>query len=714
MADLAVHDPYLDALEFLAAHHNLPFSRADIINNLPLEDGHLNTTLFCRAAKRIGLNTKVVARKPSSVSAIACPYVVPLASGEVAVATRKLPQRRTRIVVPGTPISEDMAPRELDLKAVDYVIYVAPDDLEAEGGLSLSRRRPRGHWLWSVVAKFWATWIYVVIAALFINLLGLALPLYVMNVYDRVVPNNSISTLWALAIGVGIALVFDFVLRMLRAIVIDSSGKRIDMRVSATLFEQALDASMASRPASAGEMANHIREFETVRDFFTSSGIMSLIDLMFIGVFLLVLWLIVGPLVIIPALAVPFVLLVTLFVQFPLARAVSQTQQKITNRQSLLIEALVGIETVKAASAEGSLQRKWESAVAASLRSGSAIRFWSSLVMFMSMTVQQTVSVLILIWGVHLIAAGEITIGALVASNILAGRVLAPLGGIAMTIARAQQALSSLRQLNRMMKLEADHANPEHDAGALDSGRIEFRDLAFAYPGQGRNAIDGLSLSIAPGERVGIVGRIGSGKSTLGKLMCGLYRPDTGAILFDGADSRRYKLAELRSSVIYAGQDAVLFSGTVGDNITLGRPTSQNEFETCARVTGVTSFVLAHPQGYAMQVGERGKSLSGGQRQAVTLARAMIARPTIMFLDEPTGAMDNLSEANFSRGFQQWLPAGTTLILATHRTSLLNLVSRLIVMDNGKVIADGPRNKILEMLRKGNLVSGENTGSKNG
>ena len=705
-----MHDPYLDALEFLAAHHDLPFSRADIVNSLPLEDGRLNATLFCRAAERIGLNAKVVARTPSEVSALACPYVVPLASGEIAVATQKLPRRKTRVVMPGTPIAEDLSPAQLDLKAIDYVIYAAPIVRDADARQWVSRRGTRGHWLWSVVAKFWATWIYVIAAALFINLLGLALPLYVMNVYDRVVPNNSISTLWALAIGVGIALIFDFILRMMRSVVIDSSGQRIDMRVSSALFQQAMDVTMAARPANAGEIASHIREFDTVREFFTSSSIMSAIDLMFIGIFLGVLWLLVGPLVLIPMLAVPLVLLVTLFIQIPLGRSVARAQHMISNRQGLLVESLVAIETVKANSAEGVLQKKWEAAVAGSVRSGSAIRLWSSLAMYFSTTVQQSVSVFILMWGVFLIAEGEITIGALVASNILAGRVLAPLSGIAMTLSRAQQSFSALRQLNRLMKLEADHTDPEHDAGTIASGKLELRALSFAYPGQEASAIDDVSLSISPGERVGLIGRVGSGKSTLGKLLCGLYRPTGGAVLIDGAESRHYKIAELRNAVTYAGQDAILFSGTIRDNIILGNPAFERHFETCARVAGVTSFVQAHPQGFAMQVGERGGLLSGGQRQAVALARAMMMRPRILFMDEPTSAMDNLSEANFVRGLRQWLPQDTTLILATHRNSLLSLVTRLIVMENGKVIADGPRDKVLAMLKKGNLVSADGAG----
>jgi len=705
------HDPYLDALEYLAAHHGLPFSRADIRQSLPLHEGRLNATLFCRAAERIGLVAKVVARKPSRVSGIVCPFVVPLASGDVAIAVDKVGRGRTRIIIPGAAATEDIAPAPLDLQSTGHVIYVSPAERGTDAASARASNRRRGHWLWSIVARFWPSWLYVILAALFINLLGLALPLFVMNVYDRVVPNNSISTLWALAIGVGIALVFDFTLRMLRSVVIDSSSQRIDMRVSAALFEQAVDASMAARPQNAGEIASHVREFETVRDFFTSTSITSAIDLLFIGVFLGVLWLLVGPLVLVPALAVPIVLATTLLIQLPLGRAVRSAQKSATHRQGLLVESLVAVETVKAASVEGALQGKWEAAVAASVRSGSAIRLWSSFAMYFAMSVQQAVSVFILVWGVFLIAEGEITIGALVASNILAGRVLAPLSGIAMTIARAQQAFSALGQLNRLMRLERDHDDPVHDAGRITSGGIEFRELTFSYPGLNANAVDGLSLVIAPGERVGLIGRVGSGKSTLGKLLSGLYRPDSGAVLINGADIRHYKIAELRNAAVYAGQEAVLFSGTVRDSIMMANPRAAGDFEIAARVAGVAAFVQSHPQGYAMQVGERGRLLSGGQRQAVALARAMMGRPKILFLDEPTSAMDNLSEANFVRAFRGWLSNDTTLIVATHRTSLLSMVSRLIVMENGKVIADGPKDKVLALLKKGNLIGGDGPGA---
>lgn len=694
-------DSLLGALEILARHHRKPFSANAVLQGLPLEDGRLDLSMFPEAASRLGLIARTVERKPSQVPGLVCPYVVPLKDGGAAVVTsRDAGGKSLFIETPGGQGRRRISNGELDALSTGTVLYVA-DRTQQEAVAGLEPGGARGHWLWSVAARFWPSWLYVIAAALFINLLGLALPLFVMNVYDRVIPNNSIPTLWALALGVVIALSFDFLLRMIRAVVIDNAGRRIDMKVSASLFAQALDTRMSERSMRAGELASHLREFESVRDFFTSSAVASAIDLLFIGIFLGVLWLLVGPLALVPLVAVPIVLLVTGAIQFPLARSVRQAQATAANRQSVLVEALVGIETVKAIAAEGTLQRKWNDAVAGSVRGSSAMRFWSSLAMFFSMFVQQGVSVVIIVWGVYLAIAGEITIGALIASNILAGRVLAPLGSIAMTLSRAYQSFTALGHLNVLMKLGRDHVETGDVTASPQSAALHVRDVAFFYPGGAEQALSGVTLKIAPGERVGLVGRVGSGKSTLGKLLCGLYQPDDGAVLLGGADTRHVPMADLRRRIAYVGQEADLFSGSVRDNIMIANPGAGDRFEECATVSGVAGFARNHPLGYAMPVGERGRAISGGQRQAIAIARALISRPDIVFFDEPTGAMDNLSEAALVRNLKGWLAADTTLIVATHRSSLLDLVSRLVVLEGGRVAADGPKDKVLAALMKG-------------
>lgn len=710
-----MHDPLIAALEYLAAIHARPFSRDAVLQGLPLPDGRLTPEFFPRGAERLGFEAQIVRRRPSEVSGLVCPFVVPLKGGDAAIVLEKRPRaRKALVVVPGAE-PRQMRLADLDKEALDTVIYVADRrQQEAVASGAAMTRLGEGHWLWSVMLRLWPTWIYVVLAALVINLLGLALPLFVMNVYDRVIPNNSVPTLWALAAGVAIALCADFILRMLRAGVIESSAQRVDMKVSARLFEQALDASMASRAQRAGEFANHIREFETVRDFFTSSSIVSAVDLLFIGVFLGLLYLIVGELALVPLLAVPLVLGATLLIQAPLARAVSRSQLTKSSRHAILVESMVGVETVKAVAGEAVLQKKWEDVVAGSVRAGASLRFWSSLAMHLGMVVQQGVSVVLIVWGVYLVAAGSITIGALIAANMLAGRVLAPLSGIAMTLARAQSSFSALKQLNRMMALERDHKVPADGGSRIDKGRLELRDVSFAYPGQPGNALDGLSLTIEPGEKIGVIGRVASGKSTLGKLLSGLYEPAQGAVVVDGTDARHRWMADLRRAVAYVGQEPELFAGSLKENIVFGRREDGASFEEAVEAAGIAPLAASHPLGFAMQVGERGRAISGGQRQAVAIARAVLGRPRVVFLDEPTSAMDNLTEAAFIRSFRAWLKPDTTLILATHRISMLELVDRVVVLEGGKVAADGPRDEVLAALKKRRLVAPDEKGPAHG
>jgi len=457
---------------------------------------------------------------------------------------------------------------------------------------------------------------------------------------------------------------------------------------------------MAQRKSSAGDIASSVREFESVRDFFTSASLTSAIDLLFIGVFLVVLWMIVGPLVLVPLVAVPVVLAVTLLIQIPMNRSVVKGLVSSNNRHSVLVESLVGVETIKAASAEGPFQRHWDEAVADTVRTTSKTRFWSSLVIFFSMSVQQSVSVIIIVWGVYLVASGDISVGALIASNILAGRVLAPLGGIAMTLSRMQQSINALGNLNRLMKTDRDHGDPQAHTGKVEHGKLEFREVGFNYPGSENVVLQQVSARITPGEKVGLIGRVGSGKSTLGKLLCGLYDTTNGAILLDDVDVKHRQTADLRKSVYYVPQEADLFSGSIRDNVCFNGPVEPSLFDKACQVAGVAAFVQQEPLGYEMPVGERGRNLSGGQRQAVTLARSLVNKPQILFLDEPTASMDTTTEAAFVRNMIEFGDSNSTLIIATHRSSLLELVDRIIVLERGRIVGDGPKKKILQSLNQ--------------
>ncbi|MEM9278845.1 MAG: ATP-binding cassette domain-containing protein, partial [Pseudomonadota bacterium] len=344
------------------------------------------------------------------------------------------------------------------------------------------------------------------------------------------------------------------------------------------------------------------------------------------------------------------------------------------------------------------LQKRWEDAVATAARAGAATRFWSSLAVYFTMFAQQAVSVIVIAWGVFLVADGAITIGALIAANILAGRILAPLGGISGTLVRAQQSFASFGNLNALMGLDRDNPKKRSAEATINAGGLELRDVEFSYPEQLSPALQGLNLRIAPGERVGIIGRVGSGKSTIGKLLTGLYMPKEGGVLVDGTDTRHLNIAELRKSSLYVGQETELFTGSLHENVLMARPEDRHRLEACLNAAGVTAFASRHPLGLEMPVGERGKSLSGGQRQSVGIARALLANPKIMFLDEPTAQMDTLTESAFVKSFDGWLTANTTLIIATHRNTLLELVDRIIVIEDGKVAMDGPKQKVLQSL----------------
>jgi ATP-binding cassette subfamily C protein LapB len=697
-------DPLLACLAFLARSHGLPFSRSAVVGHLPIGGaGRLSAELFPRAAARLGLKARVLARRPSQVPGVLVPYIVLFRTGEAGIVVRKpAGKRRLSIVFPelsDTP--RKLRPGSLDKQSSGVVIYLTREHDAAEPETGEPARRPR-HWFWSEVLRFWPAWLQIVAAALLVNLLGLAFPLFVMNVYDRVIPNFAIPTLWALCAGIGMAVAFEFLLRQLRAVALDEAGCRVDMRIASSLFEHVLALPMRERREDTGALANAVREFETVRDFFTSSSIIAITDLLFIGVFIVVLMAIVGPIAYVPLAAVPLVLVLTLLIQLPLSRSVRLTQAEASRRHSLLVESLAGAETIKAVAAEGVMQRRWEHAVAATARANAATRFWSSLAVYSTAVLQQVVGIVILVWGVFLVADGQITVGGLIAASLLGGRVLAPLGNIAMTLARAQHAFTAMRGISGLMHLPSERAAVLASGERVREGRLDFRNVHFAYDGASVDALSNISFRIEPGERVGIVGRVGSGKSTLGKVTAGLYQADKGSVLVDGAEIRRYDPAELRRGVGFVGQEAELFAGTLRDNITIGcQRASEAEIAEAARLAGIDAFTAANPMGLALRIGERGRGLSGGQRQAVALARMLLRNPKILFLDEPSSGMDANTEAELIRHIGEWARGGATLLVCTHRMSFLEVVDRLLVLDRGRLVADGPKAEVLARLGSG-------------
>ncbi|MCC5992253.1 MAG: type I secretion system permease/ATPase [Rhodobacteraceae bacterium] len=573
-----------------------------------------------------------------------------------------------------------------------YALLLRP---EHRDDIALNATGRQGHWFWATLADNRWAYTQVLLAAIIANFLSLSTALFIMVVYDRVLPNEAIESLIALTVGVGLALVFDFLIKTLRAGFIDKAGQRADMVMGRRIFDQILDLQMRERKGSTGALASTLREFETLRDFFTSATLVAVVDLPFILLFIGVIYLIGGPLAIVPALAVPFVLIVGIAVQPVLARLAEKSFSEGQSKQGVLVETLTGLETIKAAGAQRRMRARWEEAIARQSDHGLKARAVTQFAINATAFAQQGAQVMIVFYGVFLITAGEVSMGALIAAVILTGRTLAPLAQLAQTLTRFNQARTSYNSLDALMKSASERPEGKGwiSRPTLD-GEIRFDNVSFAYPDQSIDALRNVSFTIKPGEKVAVLGRIGSGKSTVARLMLGLYQPREGAVLVDGIDIRQIDPGDLRRNMGAVLQDIWLFSGTVRENIAIGamRP-RDHEIIEAARIAGVEDFIRRHPAGYDMMLAERGEGLSGGQKQAITLARALLGRPPIMLMDEPTSSMDVQNEAAVISRLKSEL-ADRTVIIVTHRTSLLELVDRVIVVDQGKVAADGPKSML--------------------
>ena len=699
-------DPLLDCLVQITGLLGKPWSAESLIAGLPVADDGMSPEIFIRAAQRAGLAARVVQRPLAEIPSLVLPAVLLLAGGRACLLISKDESGRLELLLPESGGVRESTLGDLEPSYSGHVIFVQPRaklDIRSEQS---AIPRPR-HWFWSVITQCWPIYSEVLVASLLINLFALVTPFLTMTIYDRVVPNLAIQTLWVLTIGATVVFSFDLMMRTLRAYFIDIAGKRVDVTLSANIFSNVLGIRMASRPASVGAFANNVQEFESFRDFVTSATMTTLVDLPFALIFILAMAWIGGPIAWVPVVAFPLIIGFGLALQGPLSRVVQESYRHAGQRQATLVESLAGLETLKTQRAEGPAQRRWEQAIAQIARLGLRSRFLSTAVVNFATFIQQLAYVVVIVVGVYLIGDERLTVGGLIACALLTGRVLAPLSQIASLITRYHQARTALTSIDRIMTqpVERPHGQEFVSRPRLKGG-IEFREVTFAYPGQEVAALNRVSFRIEAGERVALIGRIGSGKTTIEKLVLGLYDPTEGSILIDGVESRQWDPAELRRDIGYVPQDIVLFFGSVRDNIVLGAPRADDAMVLrAAEQAGVTEFVNRHPRGFAMQVGERGEGLSGGQRQAIAVARACLLQPPVLLLDEPSNAMDNRSEEQLKARLAEQL-TDRTLMLITHRASLLSLVDRVIVLEAGRIAADGPRDQVLAALAGGRIGAG--------
>lgn len=703
-------DTLLNCLVILTKLWNKPFSPEALIAGLPLQDGCLTPELFLRAAWRGGLSAKIAHRPLDDIPDLVLPAVLLLKDYKACILIERNKDGSLQIIHPDTGVGVIEMPRhKLASLYEGHAIYAKPAFRFEDRVSKQVLAGKTDHWFLDVLLKSWPIYSDVIVSSLLLNIFTLATYFYAINVFDRVVPNNGFETLWVLTIGIIIIIIFEMILKILRSYFTDLAGKKAELALSATIFERVLGLQLSAKPASVGSFMGSMNEFNALRELMTSTTLLTFVDLPFIFLFIAVIWWVGGALAFIPLALVPIGLLIGYLLQPHLSDLVRESVKTSTQKQATLAETLACLEPIKAFGAEGQMQSKWENQVGAMASSSLKAHIFSSITSNLTWMLQQFATVAVVVYGVYLVTSHEITMGALIVSWVLTRRVLSPLGQITNMLARYNQARDALKFFDRMMAMPLERpAGHQFVSQPGRMGKIEFRDVTFTYPGSLNAALSNVSFTINKGERVGILGRIGSGKTTVEKLILGLYRPTSGTILIDDIDITQMDPVDLRRQIGYVPQDVVLFYGSVRANIMIAAPHSRDsDMLRAAEIACVADFIRLNPRGYDLIIGERGESLSGGQKQAIAIARALLQRPSMLLFDEPSNSMDQQTERTFLQRLLENLH-DETLLVVTHHHSILPLVNRLIILDAGKVVADGPKEKILAELMEGKINATKN------
>lgn len=720
---ISIKDPLLECLQIVSGLYGRRISTTALAAGLPIPKDGVTPNLFVRAAERADLSARMAEKSLEAIAIMPnLPCILVLEGAQACLVTEiSVPQNETRklkkgrahpdtvfkIILPETPDETREIPLRVLEKAYTGMVFFLRPVARLDDRAGPSEIEEGRDWFWSAIKENKPIYVEVMMAAVVINIFAAVSPLFVMNVYDRVVPNGAFGTLWVLVIGMTIAYFFDLALKNLRSFFIDVAGRRADVKISGRVFEQVLGMKMTERPGSAGVLTAQMREFDSLRDFFTSATMTALIDLPFALLFMVIIAVLGGWTVVPVLLAVPIVVGVSWMKSRHIHGVIRQSMAENALKNAMLFESVVGLETVKVQAAEGHLQRQWEELTTRASRTSVTLRKISSSTMYWAALVQSIAGICVIIIGVYLIADGHMTMGALVASYMLSNRALAPLGTIAGLITRMQQTKESLDQLNNLMGKKVERPKGRHFISMPSvRGKIEFRDVVFAYPGQTIAALNNVTITINPGDHIGLIGAVGSGKTTLQRLVQNLYEPKSGAILLDGTDVRQIDPGDLRRSVGVIQQRPQLFYGSVRQNITMGHETvSDRAVMRAAELSGVMDFLRDTQHGLDTQVGERGEALSGGQQQAVAVARALLYDPPILIMDEPTSSLDPASEIRLMRRLEA-LVRNRTIILITHKATMLNLVDKLVLLDRGRILAAGPKDDIMKRLQAGEFGGG--------
>jgi len=711
-ADNLRMDALLDCLVLFTKLYHKPFSAEALTAGLPIEPGaeapelfSINNAkgLFSRAAQRAGLKSSLIKRPLSQISPLQLPMIVLLSNQSACILDRFSEDgTQVKIIMPAEEPIEQWV--DTDVLEDEYIGFgfMVKKAFEYEDENSRTLHLNQKHWFWSTLKLSAGVYKDVLYASLLINLFVLASPLFTMNVYDRVIPNNAIETLWVFAIGVSIVYVLDTFLKFTRTYLLETAAKKSDIIMSSIICEKVLDLKMAHHPASVGSFASNLKDFDSIRSFLTNATMAAIIDIPFAIIFLAVIAYIGGTIVLIPIITMLLILTYAFFIKKPLRASIESTHEASAKKSSILIETLNNIETLKTLGTLNQVQWKWEESTGEIATKSLKSRMLSASIPTITQLLIQLNTVMIIIYGVYLIQEFELSMGGLIAIVILTGRTLAPMGQVAALMTNYEDTKTSYETLNDIISQPSERPSGKKFVERPDfSGHIEFVDVTFSYPNTDVPALKNVSFVINPGEKVAIIGRIGSGKSTIAKLILGLYEPDSGQILIDGIDIKQIDPADLRKHMSYVSQDVMLFRGTVKDNITYrATHASDAAMIRAAQISGTAEFIKKHPKGYEMPIGERGQGLSGGQKQSIGIARAFLLDSPIMLMDEPSNAMDQITEAKLLNSLEKNLKNKTSLIV-TQKMTLLKIVDRVIVMNEGRIFIDAPKEDALKKLQGG-------------
>ncbi len=706
------HDPLLECLVIFAKQFHRPVSVDALISGLPVEPGAAGPEmfsissskgLFSRVAKRAGFASKLIKRDLSELSDLLLPCILVLKDRNACILESiDYAKGQAKVIFPEVGDGEEWIDIErLKQEHTGFAFLLKQEFTQRNRSLRLINAKD-SHWFWGTLAHSKEIFFSVLLASAVANLFVIATPLFTMNVYDRVVPNDALETLWVLAIGILIIYIFDALMRFIRNYLLEIAGKKSDIIMSSILFEQVLNLRMDQWPNSVGAFANNLRDFESIRNFFTSSTIAVLIDLPFAVIFLLIIWYVGGPLVVIPLVIITVLLLYSAILVRPLRDSIESTFEASANKNAHLIETLSSIQTIKTLGASHHSQWVWEESTGQIARKSMRARLLSGSITVTTNLLVQTNTIGLIIFGVYQISDSQLSLGGLIAVVMLSSRAVSPMGQIASLITNFQQTRTAYNSLNELMNKGVERPeNKKFVRRPTFEGAIDFQHVNFSYPEAQRASLVDISLKIKPKEHVGIIGRVGSGKTSITKLIVGLYAPTEGSISIDGIDINQIDPADLRHHIGYLSQDVELMRGSIRDNLAFkDLHINDDRLLEVAAISGVDQFVNKLPMGFDTPVGEQGIFLSGGQRQSIALGRALLLDEPILVLDEPTNSMDNTTETAIRKRLMDYT-RDKTLILVTHKAPMLALVERIIVVEDGRIVLDGPKDKVLAALKGG-------------